>query len=44
MENMNTQDDLHSMLSIIDTNIKNIAKFTPEARVEGEQEDRVSPF
>lgn len=36
MENMNSQDELHHMLGIIDENIKKIAKYTPEARIDGD--------
>ena len=36
MENMNTTDELHHTLSIIDTNIKKIAKYTPVARIDGD--------
>lgn len=44
MENMNSPDDLHQMLGIIDENIKKIARYTPESRVEGDQDDKVIIF
>ena len=42
MENMNTQEMLHQTLAIVDTNIKKIAQYTPEATIDGQQPDRVN--
>lgn len=41
MENMNSEDDLHRTLSIVDENIKRIRAFSSGGQIEGHQADQV---
>ncbi len=39
MENQNTWEDLHHVMEIVDTNIKNIQKYSNNVVLEGKNEE-----